>query len=101
MVLFYFQVLYALFCGEDWVVACALPLVQLPFNLVIIFFRYSCLAQNEWDFQKTAVMFTKLQVIFFMNCDSSRINDDFLGNLSREIRGNFSCALSSFSLITR
>ena len=85
----------------DWVAACAVPLVLLPFNFVIIFFHYSCLAQNEWDFQKAAVMFTKLQVILFTNCDSSRINDDFLGNLSREIRGNFCCALSSFGLITR
>ena len=86
------------------VVWIGLPLVQyllLPFNFVIIFFRYGCLAQNESDFQKVAVMFTKLQVIVFTNCDSSRINDDFLGNLSREIRGNFCCSLSSFGLITR
>ena len=61
--------LYALFCSVDWVAVCAfIPLVKLPFNFVIIFFRSSCLAQNEWDFQKAAVMFTKLQVILFMNC---------------------------------
>ena len=45
-------------------------------------------------------MFTKLQVILFTNFDSSRINDDFLGNLSKEIRGSFCCALSSFGPIT-
>ena len=64
----------------DCVAACAfIPLVQLLFNFVIIFFHYSCLAQNEWNFQKAAVMFTKLQVILFMNCTLQGLTMTFRG----------------------